>query len=162
MKLTQPAWPRAFPTALIVNLATLGTLGERVRAPGTWGAAAGLVVFALFGGPLNPLEVVVTSAVAIWLAVGICGEAEVRLSRTDPGEVILDEFVVMPLCFLGWQWLPPDLPWLVLLLAGFGLFRFFDILKPLGINKLQSLPGGWGWCSTTSPPRWPAALRCTC
>jgi len=50
----------------------------------------------------------------------------------------------MPLCFLGWQWLPPDLPWLVLLLAGFGLFRFFDILKPLGINKLQSLPGGWG------------------
>jgi phosphatidylglycerophosphatase A len=144
MKLTQPAWPRALPTALIVNLATLGTLGERVRAPGTWGAAAGLLLFALFGGPLHAPEVVVTCAVAIWLAVGICGEAEVRLGRTDPGEVILDEFVVMPLCFLGWQRLPADLPWLVLLLAGFALFRFFDIVKPLGIKKLQDLPGGWG------------------
>jgi phosphatidylglycerophosphatase A len=30
------------------------------------------------------------------------------------------------------------------LLAGFGLFRLFDILKPFGISRLQSLPGGWG------------------
>ena len=30
------------------------------------------------------------------------------------------------------------------LLAGFGLFRFFDIAKPLGIRRLQALPGGWG------------------
>jgi phosphatidylglycerophosphatase A len=29
-------------------------------------------------------------------------------------------------------------------LAGFGLFRFFDILKPLGISRLQNWPGGWG------------------
>lgn len=32
----------------------------------------------------------------------------------------------------------------LLLLGGFLLFRFFDILKPLGINKLQELPGGYG------------------
>ena len=30
------------------------------------------------------------------------------------------------------------------MLAGFVLFRFFDILKPLGINKLQRYPGGLG------------------
>jgi phosphatidylglycerophosphatase A len=29
-------------------------------------------------------------------------------------------------------------------LAGFALFRLFDILKPLGISKLQRYPGGVG------------------
>jgi phosphatidylglycerophosphatase A len=29
-------------------------------------------------------------------------------------------------------------------LAGFGLFRFYDILKPLGIRRLQDWPAGWG------------------
>jgi phosphatidylglycerophosphatase A len=29
-------------------------------------------------------------------------------------------------------------------LLGFLLFRFFDILKPLGINKAQELKGAWG------------------
>jgi phosphatidylglycerophosphatase A len=31
-----------------------------------------------------------------------------------------------------------------LLLAGFVLFRVFDIAKPLGIRRLERLPGGWG------------------
>ena len=26
----------------------------------------------------------------------------------------------------------------------FALFRLFDIFKPLGIRKMESLPGGWG------------------
>ena len=30
------------------------------------------------------------------------------------------------------------------LLAGFILFRIFDILKPFGIARLQNLPGGIG------------------
>ena len=30
------------------------------------------------------------------------------------------------------------------LLAGFGLFRYYDIRKPLGISRLQHFPGGWG------------------
>ena len=36
------------------------------------------------------------------------------------------------------------LPDWALLLAGFAFFRFFDILKPLGIARLQHLSGGWG------------------
>ena len=31
-----------------------------------------------------------------------------------------------------------------LLLIGFGLFRFFDILKPLGIHRFEKFPGAWG------------------
>jgi phosphatidylglycerophosphatase A len=82
--------------------------------------------------------------------VALCGEAEFRLARKGPGEVILDEFVVMPLCFLGWRLLAVapagagHWPKWAVILTGFALFRFFDILKPLGIRKLQDLPGGWG------------------
>ena len=66
------------------------------------------------------------------------------MAKKDPGEVILDEFVAMPLCFLGWPaMLHPLQPWAVFLL-GLGLFRLFDILKPFGIRRLQYLPGGWG------------------
>ena len=53
----------------------------------------------------------------------------------------------MPLCFIGWQWLPAEWverwPWAIFL-GGFALFRLFDIAKPFGIARLQSLPGGWG------------------
>jgi len=34
-----------------------------------------------------------------YAAVAFCGEAELRLGKTDPGEVILDELVAMPWCF---------------------------------------------------------------
>jgi phosphatidylglycerophosphatase A len=84
------------------------------------------------------------SAIGLYLAVALCGEAEFRLGRKDPGEVILDEFVAMPLCYLGWRALPGPLPVWAVFLLGLGLFRLFDIVKPLGIRKLQDLPGGWG------------------
>lgn len=144
MKLKQPAWPRVLPTAMVVALATLGPLGRKLPAPGTWGSAAGLLYFMVFLQHLNVAENLVASAVAAYLAVAFCGEAEVRLRKQDPGEVILDEFVAMPLCFLGWPSLTRALPVWGVLLAGFLLFRFFDILKPLGIRRLQRYPAGWG------------------
>jgi phosphatidylglycerophosphatase A len=120
-----------------------------MRAPGTWGSAAGLLFFIVcFVGfyPLGILGSLVTCALAAYFAVGVCGEAERLMGRRDPGEVILDEFVAMPLCFLGWQWIAGSgfLAFLVLAASGFALFRFFDIRKPLVINALQELPGGWG------------------
>ncbi len=33
-------------------------------------------------------------------------------------------------------------PWI--LAIAFGLFRFFDILKPLGIHRFEKFPGAWG------------------
>lgn len=148
MKLEQPQWPRLMPTPAVVGFATLGSLGQRMRAPGTWGSAAGTLYFALCFSYMGIVGNLVASALGAYVAVGICGEAEVRLGRRDPGEVILDEFVAMPLCFLGWQMIvrpnPPALAYAGLLLAGFAIFRFYDISKPLVINSLQALPGGWG------------------
>ncbi len=137
---------------MVLAMATLGPLGRRRRAPGTWGSAAGLLYFTVFFWPLGfapwaALWTLLFSLPGLYLAVALCGEAEFRLGRRDPGEVILDEFMAMPLCFLGWSALarPHGLwpPWAIFV-AGFLLFRLFDIAKPLGIRKLQDLPGGWG------------------
>jgi phosphatidylglycerophosphatase A len=153
MKLSQPVWTASLPTPVVVGWATLGPIGRRLPAPGTWGSVAGLLYFTvLFLNPADrgePLWVGVVSnlllsAIGAYVAVALCGEAEQRMGRKDPGEVILDEFVAMPLCFLAWPALVGPLqPWEIFLL-GLALFRLFDITKPLGISRLQVLPGGWG------------------
>lgn len=143
----QPVWPRFLPTNWVLNFATVGPVGRVKRAPGTVGAFAGLLYFVVLFAALPWWLVVLLSLPPLYLAVAMCGEAEFRLGQRDPGMIVLDEFVVMPLCFIGWQALPAvwaqDAPWAVFL-AGFGLFRLFDISKPLGISRLQRLPGGWG------------------
>lgn len=146
MRLLQPSWSRFLSRWWVVNLATLGGVGRFLPAPGTWGSLLGLGYAAslVLGLKLGTIEVLALSAVSSYLAVAICGEAEVRLGRSDPGEIILDEFVAMPLCFLGWSELTVGISNGVVLLAGFTLFRFFDIVKPLGISRLQRWPAGWG------------------
>ncbi|WP_414661499.1 phosphatidylglycerophosphatase A family protein [Horticoccus sp. 23ND18S-11] len=144
MRLAQPAWSRLLPTAAVIALATLGPLGRRLPAPGTWGSLAGLLYFVVFFQRASIGATLLASAVVAYLAVGLCGEAEIRLRKRDPGEVILDEVIVMPLCFLGWRTLPASIPFWAVLAAGFALFRLFDIAKPFGISRLQTLPGGWG------------------
>jgi phosphatidylglycerophosphatase A len=146
MNLEQPAWPRSLPPQTVLSVATLGPLGNRMPAPGTWGSAAGVVFFFVCFTQLGYFEYLLICAGMAYLAVGICGQAEIQLGSRDPGEVIFDEFVAMPVCFYGWQLIAGThpLPFLGLLLAGFLLFRFYDIKKPLVIDKLQKLPGGWG------------------
>ncbi len=56
----------------------------------------------------------------------------------DPQEIILDEIVGFAVTTFGMPFNP-----LVLLIA-FCYFRFFDGLKPLGIDSLESLPGAMG------------------
>lgn len=151
MRLSQPIWPRFLSTRTVIALATLGPIGCRLPAPGTWGSVAGLLYFIVIFHPfqavdyrLDAIENLLLSAVGSYIAIGLCGEAEFRLGRKDPGEVILDEFVAMPLCFIGWPLLGEIMPPWAICLAGFGLFRLFDILKPFGIGRLQDLPAGWG------------------
>jgi phosphatidylglycerophosphatase A len=146
VKFEQPNWPRQLPPSTVLNVATLGPIGERLPAPGTWGSAAGVVFFFVCFTQLGLIEFVVIGAAMAYLAVGICGQAEIQMETRDPKEVIFDEFVSMPLCFFGWRMITGTEPlaFLGLMLAGFLLFRLFDIWKPLVIDKLQALPGGWG------------------
>lgn len=144
MKLPEPRWPAFLSTRLVVGAATLGPAGRWGRAPGTNGSLLGLLFFAVLLPGFNAFGLVALTVVLAWAAVGLCGEAERRLAQRDPGIVILDEFVAMPLCFTGWQTLDGIVPAWWLLIGGFLLFRLFDIAKPLGIRRLQYLPGGWG------------------
>ena len=144
MGLSQPRWTRRLPTSLVVGAATLGPIGQKLPAPGTWGSAVGIAYFWWIFSGLGLIGNVFATLVAAYVAVGLCGEAELRLNQRDPGQVILDEVVAIPLCFLGWPAIVAVLPVWAALLAGFGLFRLFDIAKPLGISRLQDLPGGWG------------------
>jgi phosphatidylglycerophosphatase A len=135
---------------VIVQLATLGPLG-RLKAPGTWGSAAGLLWWALVvrlahqkGGPHEFLF----DALVVLMAICVCGVAAAFLGRKDPSEVILDEFAAMPLVYLfnpmGDSMHGGTKVGLLFILLGFLLFRLFDITKPFGIKALEKLPGGLG------------------
>ncbi|MCD0489752.1 phosphatidylglycerophosphatase A [Pedobacter sp. MC2016-14] len=56
----------------------------------------------------------------------------------DHQRVVIDEVAGMCITLL---WIPVTLS---NVLAGLVLFRFFDIVKPLYIKRLEALPGGWG------------------
>ncbi len=152
MSWQHPIWPRFLPSRIVLACARLGPIGLARHAPGTWGSLAGLLYqLLIFHWLPFTLSGRVTwfffAGVGIWFAIAMCGEAEFRLGVRDPGEVILDEFVAMPLCFINWPAMAVG-PWarwpIAIYLAGFALFRLFDITKPIGIKKLQELPGGWG------------------
>ncbi len=145
MKLSQPSWPRMLPSWLVQGAATLGPVGRKLPAPGTWGSLAGLLYFTVVFLPLSLGATLLLTAAGLYLAVALCGEAAGRMGRKDPGEVILDEFMAMPLCFLGWRAIAAaGWPHWGIFVAGFALFRLYDIVKPLGIHRLQAWPGGWG------------------
>ena len=145
MEPADPTWLRRVPTKWVVAVATLGPLGRKLPAPGTWGSLAGLLYTWIFFRKLGWAEILGYTVVTSYLAVAFTGEAARRLGKKDPGEIILDEFVVIPLVFLGWRaGYAAHWPEWVVALAGFGLFRLFDITKWLGIRRLQSWPGGWG------------------
>ena len=130
----------------------------RIRfAPGTFGSLVGLLWFAVLLLPGNTWFCLGGMLAAIFLSVWLCGAAERILNRTDPGSVVLDEIVAVPLCFAVWvgdyflrhgvlpapgYFFSRD-AW-PLTLAVFAAFRFFDVLKPWPVRQSQRLPAGWG------------------
>ena len=132
---------------MIVQIATLGPLG-RLKAPGTWGSAAGLLWWALvvrFAHAKGWHHEFFFDALVVLTAILLCGVAAAFIGKKDPSEIILDEFAAMPLVFLFNPYVyRNDKISLVFILLGFLLFRLFDITKPFGIKALERLPGGFG------------------
>jgi phosphatidylglycerophosphatase A len=88
----------------------------------------------------GPVAQAAAIGVLLFVAAALCGIAARALGATDdPGSVVLDEIVVLPIVFLG----APPLSWR-LLLAGFLLFRLFDVWKPGLVREAEKLPGGVG------------------
>lgn len=142
---------------LVVWIAQGFGLGRIPVAPGSWGTLLGLPWTAALLWMGNPWFFWAGAMLGVGFAVWICGEAEEILGRKDPGSVVLDEVVALPLAYSGWfiggvgpagGW--PGLTsfedassWLFVGL-GFAAFRVLDITKPWPIRATQHLRGGWG------------------
>lgn len=105
-------------------------------APGTFGSAAGLLMWAALPGSIL---VQASAILVLFLAGSWSGSlAERHFGRTDPGQIVIDEVLGMLVTLLlnpvGWKGA----------VAGFLLFRLSDIVKPYPAGRLERLPGGIG------------------
>jgi phosphatidylglycerophosphatase A len=121
-----------------VFIATAGYCGYFPIAPGTVGSAAGLLVYALVWWSGSPvLEV---GLIAALFAIGVWAGtiAERYFGGVDPGPIVVDEVVGM---LITLAFIPVGLTGA---LAGFFLFRVFDVIKPYPAGRLEALHGGLG------------------
>ena len=125
-------------------IATFFGAGLLKPGPGTYGSAAACVLWLIAGWFVHhntqTLTLVTAVGVVFATAVGIPAATRVarEAGREDPGFIVIDEVAGQWLALL---FVPPL--WPNALLA-FLLFRFFDILKPWPIRKLEALPEGTG------------------
>ncbi len=122
--------------------ATFFCTGLMKPGPGTWGSAATVVLWIAVTRfvPANAQPYAAGLLALISIVVGI--PAATLVSRAtglkDPGFVVIDEVAGQLITFIAvpvsWQ----------SVLAGFILFRGFDILKPPPVRSLEKLPEGTG------------------
>ena len=128
-------------------------------APGTYGSIVGVGIYLLFGlieanfvvkgwsdaqitawiHVFNLVIFVLFCLLGIWAA----NRATILFQKKDPQEAVVDEVMGQLIVFL---FVPFAISWW-LVLAGFLLFRLFDIWKPYPIDSLQNLPAGIGVCA---------------
>jgi phosphatidylglycerophosphatase A len=107
-------------------------------APGTFGSAAGLVVYAAIAGTGSPY-IEVAAILGIFVVGAWAGTiAEQYFGGVDPGPIVIDEVLGMlvTLAFVPVGWSGA--------IAGFVLFRVFDVIKPFPAGRLERLHGGLG------------------
>lgn len=125
-------------TRLAVFLATAAYLGYFPIAPGTVGSAAGLVVYLLVWWTHAPAVeialIIVVFAAGVWAGT----TAERYFGGIDPGPVVIDEVLGM---LITLAFIPVGVAGAI---AGFVLFRIFDIVKPYPARHLERLHGGLG------------------
>jgi phosphatidylglycerophosphatase A len=164
MKLTterrKPQGPKDY---FALALTTFG-VGYMPIAPGTWGSMVGIVIYlgasALDGiwqhhwAPSHGYKAEEAQAfsIAIILAIFLVftllgvwasGRSTELFGNLDPSHAVVDEVIGQLIVFL---FVPFGIGW-PMILAGFLLFRLFDIWKPYPIDSLQVLPRGIGVCA---------------
>jgi phosphatidylglycerophosphatase A len=121
-----------------ILLATCGGVGLSPVAPGTAGTLAAIPLFLLLA--LLPGWLYILCVVGIGVIACRAADAAERIfQEKDPHRVVIDEavgfFITMTALPVTWQYL----------LAGFVLFRLFDIIKPPPIRWIErKVPGGYG------------------
>jgi phosphatidylglycerophosphatase A len=122
--------------------ATFFGIGRLRPGPGSWGSAATAILWAAVAFALPPsLRTPVAIALAVLVTlIGI--PAATLVSRAsgakDPQFVVIDEVAGQLIALIA-----VPLAWKTFL-AGFILFRGFDIVKPPPVRQLERLPEGAG------------------
>jgi phosphatidylglycerophosphatase A len=140
-----------YPRGAMLLASSLG-LGFLPLVPGTWGSLGGVALYIILVKAAPVLaRASAVAAIPVWVAclaativvslpgVWAAGVVSRHLKKSDPGVVVIDEvagqlIAYLPLATLDWRWL----------LAGFLLFRAFDIWKPSPAREAEKLPGGLG------------------
>ena len=119
-------------------VATCGYVGYVPIAPGTFGSAAGLALFALIRW--SGSTAIELGVIALLLVIGVwSGDvAEKHFGRVDPGPVVLDEVAGM---LITLALIPVNVSGAI---VAFLIFRLLDVVKPWPANRLEALPGGLG------------------
>jgi len=154
---------------IALALTTCG-VGYIPGAPGTYGSAVGVAICLVIGwfetgapssgvaagiGPVHASYfhffaagfhfVINAVLLPVYCLTGIWASGRTRsiFGNEDPSEAVVDEVMgqLITFCFV-----PFGLSW-PFILAGFLLFRLFDIWKPYPIRDLEILPGGLGICA---------------
>jgi phosphatidylglycerophosphatase A len=128
-------------------------LGRLPLAPGTWGSLPPVIIFGLMSW-FGASPALITNVMAALVLAGgfICVQfapaAIAATGKNDPREVVADEFAGQAITFIISPFLATGSATgrqiLITALAGFVLFRLFDISKPWPIRRLEKYPAGWG------------------
>lgn len=144
---------------LALAVTTFG-VGYLPLAPGTWGSMVGVAIYLLFAwieASAVKLTLLNETQISAWihafnlliflafclLGIWAAGRATKLFRHKDPSQAVVDEVIGQLLTFL---FIPFTFSWQIIL-AGFLLFRLFDIWKPYPIDSLQNLPAGIGVCA---------------
>jgi len=119
-------------------MATVFGVGYSPVAPGTLGTLIAIPVYYFLSNILPPIyEITLVSF--FFLSVWISENAERLFGKKDDPRIVIDEVIGFLITML---WIPKTLLFVIM---GFFLFRFFDILKPFPIRRLEKgFKGGFG------------------
>jgi phosphatidylglycerophosphatase A len=125
---------------LAVAIATAGGAGFLPKAPGTAGALVGVLVYVA----MQAAEVAAyfPHAILVVLFAGTVAAHRVEnIWGHDSQRIVIDEVVGQ---MIAYSLAGKTQISIVSIIAGFALFRVFDITKPFPIRRLEGLPGGVG------------------
>jgi phosphatidylglycerophosphatase A len=124
------------------TVATFFGAGRLKPGPGTWGSLATVVLWTLASSRIPAADRVCATIIAAAVVTTIGIPAATRVARgsglKDPQFVVIDEVAGQLVALIA-----VPLAWKTFL-AGFILFRVFDIWKPFPIRRLERLPEGTG------------------
>lgn len=121
---------------LALLIATAFGAGYSPIAPGTAGSAVAVLILWLV--PFSRAGLVLFLVAVVVVGTWAADVAERRLGGKDPGAIVIDEVAGMTLSVVAFPLTPG------VLLAGFVLFRIFDIVKPPPARESQRFRGGVG------------------